>query len=153
MLPRVHLEAGKNIGRNSTRPETDVKNIIGGAKLGRAAASRQLWEPKRKEKDFHDMSQECTKLSQRGWEQLVCGPRMTAGWGGQEPGSVLQHGVRMRCEVACKQWRGREEVVIGGGGTMEETGAPLQGSSRAGGRSGVADLPLVDCSSPLWAVN
>ena len=69
-MPRVRLEAGKNIGRNSTRPETDVKNIIGGAKLGRAAASRQLWEPKRKEKDFHDMSQECTKLSQRGWDQF-----------------------------------------------------------------------------------
>ena len=36
---------------------------------------------------------------------------------------------------------------------MEETGAPLQGSSRAGGRSVVADLPLADCSSPLRAVN
>lgn len=113
MLPRVRLQAGKNTGRNSARPETDVKDIMGGAKLGRAAASGQLREPKRKEKDFHDMSQECTELSQRGWEQLVCGPRRTAGWGGQEPGSVLQHRVRIRCEVACRQWRGREEVVIG----------------------------------------
>ena len=42
MLPRVLLEEGRNTGRNPTQPETDVKNIMGGAEPGRAGASGQL---------------------------------------------------------------------------------------------------------------
>lgn len=47
VLPRVQLEEGKNIGRNSAGPETDGRNIMGGAKLRRTGASGQ--EPERKE--------------------------------------------------------------------------------------------------------
>lgn len=46
VLPRVQLEEGKNIGRNSAGPETDGGNTMGGAEP-RTGASGQ--EPERKE--------------------------------------------------------------------------------------------------------
>lgn len=112
MLPRVHLEEGKNTGRNSTSSETDVKNIMGGAELGRAGASGWPQEPERKEGfPRHESGGHGAKPAWLGAAGLQT--QEDGRLGGQQQALGLQLRVRMRCEVACRWWRGQEEVVIG----------------------------------------
>lgn len=127
ILPRVPLEEGKNIGRNSTRPETDGQNIVGGARSGR--------EPERKE-GFPLHESGVSRAKPQGWEPLAGQPSGTGGWG---------------CRAGPGWWCGRQEVVPG---VQAHRGA--RGRS-AGWQRGlgvqVASVRLADCLSPLEAMS
>lgn len=68
-----------NVGRNSTRPETAGKDLMGGAKAGRAGASRQPGS-QRGRRDFHDTSRERAGPKPYGWAPRACKPSRMGGW-------------------------------------------------------------------------